>query len=110
MLGRLEDGSERQAPPVSVCNYNAAMMAVARAGQMEEIHNLFARLRARDLQPDGFTYAAAIVGCTRSGHVREARRLCDEAVTTPGVKLTMEVYGTIVNAYSKVRGPFVCEK
>lgn len=89
---------------MTVCNYNAAMMAVARAGEVGEIHRIFSRIRARGLHPDGFTYAAAIVGCTRSGRAGEARRLCDEVLAEgAGVKVTMEVYGAIIDAYSKVR-------
>ena len=105
VLGRLEDGSEAQAPRQgvpSLCNYNAAMMAVARAGRLDEVRSVFARLRARGLKPDAFTYAAAIVGCTKSGNAGEARRLFEEARATRGLSPTMEVYGTMLDAYSKV--------
>lgn len=103
MLGRLEDGTEPGAPPVTVSNYNAAIMGMARVGKLDEVRGLLARLRAQGLQPDAFTYAVAINGCSRSGNADEARRLFDEARATPELSPTMEVYGTMLDAYAKVR-------
>lgn len=104
MLSRLENGTEAHAPPEcpSLCNYNAAMMAVARAGQLDKIQDVFSRLKARGFTPDSFTYAAAIAGCARRGENGEARRLFEEAVRSPHVTPTVEMYGTMLDAYAKV--------
>lgn len=82
-------------------NYNKAISAMARVGQLESASNLLSKMKERKIERDTVTYNALISACANKGRATDALKLLNECKKDKGVELDIITYTNTIRACAR---------
>ncbi|CAM0943085.1 unnamed protein product [Alopecurus aequalis] len=82
-------------------SWNSMISGYAQHGYSKEALDTFRQMEAADIEMDGVTFLAVIIGCTHVGLMKEGQQYFDSMVRDHKISPTMEHYACMVDLYSR---------
>ncbi|XP_051116708.1 pentatricopeptide repeat-containing protein At1g74630 [Andrographis paniculata] len=92
---------ERMPGGKSVVSWTSIIGGLAMQGYAEEALNLFSKMEASRIYPDGTTFIAVLYACSHAGLVDRGREIFDKMSRVYGVEPRIEHYGCMVDLYGR---------